>query len=101
MNPCQCRLLVVGAARELKVFCDRENWPTAFMEVEPLESSATRCSWQFSTSTPPLTFLRLLASRWPLLSILVDYDTGRIKGLVWLRGGAEDHHQVLYVGGGS
>lgn len=46
---------------------------------------------------------RLLApaARWPLLTLLVDYDTGRTKWLVWLRGGAEEHHQVVYRGGDS
>ena len=101
MNPCQCRLLVVGSAKDLRVFCDREEWPAAFTEVEPLELSSTRRSWQFTTPNPPLTFLRLLAARWPLLTFLVDYDTGRTKGLVCWRGGAQEHHQVLYVGGGS
>jgi hypothetical protein len=99
MNPCQCRLLVVGSAKDLKVFCDREEWPAAFTEVEPLELSPTRASWQFTTPNPPLTFLRLLAARWPLLTFLVDYDTGRMKGLVWLRGGAQEHHQVVYLRG--
>ena len=101
MNPCQCRLLVVGSAKDLKVFCDREEWPAAFTEVEPLELSSTRRSWQFTTPNPPLTFLRLLAARWPLLTFLVDYDTGRTKGLLWLRGGKQEHHQVVYIGGGS
>lgn len=101
MNPCQCRLLVVGSAKDLKVFCDREEWPAAFTEVEPLELSSTRRSWQFTTPNPPLTFLRLLAARWPLLTFLVDYDTGRAKGLVCWRGGAEEHHQVVYRGGGT
>jgi hypothetical protein len=45
--------------------------------------------------------LRLLAARWPLLKFLVDYDTGRMKGLLWLRGGAQEHQQVVYLGGGS
>ena len=101
MNPCQCRLLVVGKAKDLKVFVEREEWPAAFTEVEPLELAPTRASWQFATPNPPLTFLRLLAARWPLLTVLVDYDTGSTKGLVWLRGGAEEHHQILYIGGGS
>ena len=101
MNPCLCRLLVVGSAKDLKVFCDREDWPAAFTEVEPLELSSTRRSWQFTTPNPPLTFLRLLAARWSLLTFLVDYDTGRTKGLVWLRGGKQEHHQVVYRGGGS
>ena len=83
------------------MFCDREEWPAAFKEVEPLECSATRASWQFATPNPPLTFLRLLATRWPLLTFLVDYDTGLTKGLVWLRGGSHEHHQVVYHGGGS
>ena len=69
--------------------------------MEPLELSSTRASWQFATPNPPLTFLRLLAARWPLLTFLVDYDTGRTKAVVWLRGGAEKHHQVVYLGGGS
>ncbi len=101
MNPCQCRLLVVGSAKDLKVFCDREGWPAAFTEVEPLELSSTRASWQFSSPTPPLTFLRLLAARWSLLTFLVDYDTGRVKGLVCGRGGTQEHHQVVYRGGGA
>ena len=101
MNPCLCRLLVVGSAKDLKAFRDREDWPVAFTEVEPLECSATRASWQFTTPSPPLTFLRLLAARWPLLNVLVDYDTGRTKGLVWLRGGKQEHHQVVYRGGGQ
>ena len=101
MNPCQCRLLVVGSTKDLKAFCDREEWPAVFMEVEPLELSSTRRSWQFITPNPQLTFLRLLASRWPLLTFVVDYDTGRTKGLVCWRGGAEERRQVLYRGGGS
>ena len=101
MNPCQCRLLVVGSTKDLKAFFDREDWPAVFTEVEPLELSPTRASWQFTTLNPPLTFLRLLASSWPLLTFLVDYDTGRTKAVVWLRGGAEKHHQVVYLGGGS
>ena len=100
MNPCQCRLLVVGSAKDLKAFCQRERWPAAFTEVELLERSSSRASWQFTTPNPPLTFLRLLATRWPLLSFLVDYDTGRTKGLAWLRGGKMEHHQVVYRGGG-
>ena len=100
MNPCQCRLLVVGSAKDLKVFCEREEWPAAFTEVELLELSATRASWQFTTATPPLTFLRVLAARWSRLTFLVDYDTGRTKGLVCGRGGAQEHHQVVYRGGG-
>ena len=86
---------------ELKAFVDREQWPAAFMEVEPLELSSTRRSWQFCTPNPQLAFLRLLASRWPLLTFAADYDTGRTKGLVCWRGGAEQHHQVVYRGGGS
>ena len=101
MNACQSRLLVVGSAKDLKVFCDREEWPAAFTEVEPLECSATRASWQFITPNPPLTFLRLLAARWSLLTFLVDYDTGRTKGLVWLRGAKQEHHQIVYLGGGQ
>lgn len=101
MNLCQCRLLVVGSTKDLKAFCDQEEWPAAFTEVEPLELLGTRRSWQFTTLNPPLTFLRLLASRWPLLNVLVDYDTGRTKGLAWLRGGAYENHQVVYLGGGS
>ena len=101
MNPCQCRLLVVGSAKDLKAFGDQEDWPAAFTEVEPLELSSTRRSWQFTTPNPPLTFLRLLAARWSLVTFLVDYDTGRTKGLVWLRGGAYENHQVVYLGGGS
>ncbi len=101
MNPCQCRLLVVGSAKDLRVFCDQEEWPAEFAEIEPLELSSTRRSWQFSTPNPPLTFLRLLAAHWPLLTFLVDYDTGRLKGLLWFRGGKQEHHQVVYIGGGS
>lgn len=101
MNPCQCRLLVVGSPKNLKMFCEREDWPAAFTEVEPLELSSARRSWQFICPHPPLTFVRLLAARWFLLTFLVDYDTGRKKGLVWLRGGAENHHQVVYRGGGT
>jgi len=63
MNPCQCRLLIVGKAKDLKAFCDQEEWPAAFTEVEPLELSSTRASWQFAAPNPPLTFLRLLAAR--------------------------------------
>lgn len=101
MNPCQCRLLVVGSTKDLKAFGEREEWPAAFTEVEPLELSSTRRSWQFTTPNPPLTFLRLLAARWSLLTFLVNYDTGRTKGLAWLRGGAYENHQVVYLGGGS
>ena len=101
MSPCQCRLLVVGSTKDLKAFCDQEEWPAAFTEVEPLELLGTRRSWQFATAQPPLESLRLLAARWPLLKFLVDYDTGRTKGLVWLRGGAYENHQVVYLGGGS
>ena len=101
MNCCQCRLLVVGRTKDLTAFCDQEEWPAAFTEVEPLELLGTRRAWQFATAQPPLESLRLLASRWPLLMFLVDYDTGRTKGLVWLRGGAYENHQVVYLGGGS
>ncbi len=101
MSPCQCRLLVVGSTKDLKAFCDQGELPAAFTEVEPLELLGTRRSWQFTTPNPPLTFLRLLAARWPLLTFLVDYDTGRVKGLVWWRGGAQEHHQVAYRGGGT
>ena len=101
MNPCLCRLLVVGRTKDLKAFCDQEDWPEAFTEVELLERSSTRAAWQFTTATPPLTSLRLLAARWSLVTFLVDYDTGRSKGLVCWRGGAEEHHQVVYLGGGS
>jgi len=101
MNPCQCRLLVVGSAKDLKVFGEREDWPAAFTEVEPLELAATRQSWQFSSPNPPLAFVRLLAARWSLLTFLVDYDTGRVKGLACWRGGAQEHHQVVYRGGGA
>lgn len=100
MNPCHCRLLVVGSTQDLKVFVAREEWPAAFTEVEPLELSFTRRSWQFTTPNPPLTCLRLLAVRWPRLTLLVDYDTGRVKGLVCWRGGAQEHHRVVYTGGG-
>jgi hypothetical protein len=101
MGSCHCRLLVVASAKDLKAFCDQEDWPAVFTEVELLEISPTRRSWQFTTAEPPLESLRLLAARWSLLTFLVDYDTGRTKGLVWLRGGAEKHHQVVYLGGGS
>lgn len=101
MNPCQCRLLVVGSTKDLKAFCDQGELPAAFTEVEPLELLGTRRSWQFTTPNPPLTFLRLLAARWSLLTFLVDYDTGRTKALVWLRGGKQEQHQVVYLGGGS
>ena len=101
MNPCQCRLLVVGSAKDLRAFGDQEDWPATFTEVEPLELSSTRRSWQFTTPNPPLTFLRLLAARWSLLMFLVDYDTGQTKGLVLLRGDKHGHHQVVYLGGGS
>jgi len=101
MHPCQCRLLVVGRAKDLKAFCDREDWPSEFAELEPLELASTRRSWQFTAPNPPLDFLRSLASGWPLVTVLVDYDTGLVKGLVRLRGGAEEHHQVVYRGGGS
>lgn len=100
MNPCQCRLLVAGSAKDLKVFREQEELPAAFTEVELLEGSSTRAVWQFTTATPPLTFLRLLAARWSLLTFLVDYDTGRTKGLACWRGGAQEHHQVVYRGGG-
>ena len=100
MDSYQCRLLVVGSAKDLKAFCQREQWPAAFTEIELLDRSSSRASWQFTTSNPPLTFLRLLATRWPLLSFLVDHDTGRVKGLAWLRGGGTEHHQVVYRGGG-
>jgi hypothetical protein len=101
MNACQCRLLVVGSATDLNVFSEREEWPAAFTEIELLELSSTRRSWQFTTPNPPLTFLRLLAARWSRLTFLVDYDTGRTKGLVWLRGAKQEHHQIVYRGGGS
>lgn len=94
-------MLVVGSAKDLKALSDREDWPAAFTEVEPLELSSTRRSWQFTTPNPPLTFLRLLAARWSLLTFLVDYDTGRTKGLVRLRGAKQEHHQVVYRGGGQ
>ena len=99
MNPCQCRLLVIGPSKDLKAFCEREEWPPEFAEIEPLELSSRRRSWQFTHPKLPLVFLRLLAARWPLLTFLVDYDTGRVKGLVWLRGGGQRHHQVVYLGG--
>jgi hypothetical protein len=91
----------VGSAKDLKAFCDREEWPAVFTEIEPLELSSTRRSWQFTTPNPPLTFLRLLAARWSLITFLVDYDTGQMKGLVGLRGGKQEHHQVVYRGGGT
>ncbi len=108
MNPCQCRPLVVGSAKDLKAFCDREEWPAVFTKVELLELPSTRRSWQFAAPNPPLTFLRRLASRWPLLNLLVACDTGQVKGVdfisrisqaYWCHGGSPVRHQVLRLVG--
>lgn len=96
MNLCQCRLLIVGPTKDLKAFANQEEWPVGFTEIEPLELSPTRRSWQFTVPKPPLFYLRLLAARWPRLALVVDYDTGRIKGLAMLRQGGFQDHQVVY-----
>jgi len=94
---CQCRLLVIGPSKTLQSFDRREVWPTEFTEVEPLELAPTRRSWQFTTTTPPLPYLRTLATRWPLLTFLLDYDTGRVKGLASRQAGKLEHFRIVYL----
>ena len=96
MDSTQCRLLVVGQPKDLRQFVRLADWPEGFSEIEVLEITSTRRSWQFSTTAPPIPQLRLLAARWPQLTFLVDYDTGRVKGLAGLRGGTITDHPVAY-----
>ena len=96
MDSTQCRLLVVGKAGELGRFVRQEDWPPEFTEIEPLEITTTRRSWQFSCLVSPIPQLHLLAARWPQLTFLVNYDTGRVMGLAGLRGGTITDHQIVY-----
>ena len=94
---CQCRLLVIGPSKTLRSFDRKEVWPKEFTEVEPLELASKRRSWQFSAPKPPLPHLRTLAAHWPLLTFLLDYDTGRVKGLAGRQAGKLEHFRVVYL----
>jgi len=96
MHSTQCRLLVVGKAVDLGRFVRQEDWPPEFTEIDPLEVSRTRRSWQFSSVGSPIPQLHLLAARWPQLTFLVNYDTGRVMGLAGLRGGTITDYPVVY-----
>ena len=93
---CACHLLVIGPPIDLKAFCSTEEWPSPFTEVEPLEMSPTRRIWQFSAPEPPVPYLRTLSTRWPSLMLLLDYDTGRAKGLASFKHGKVKHHRIVY-----
>jgi len=93
---CQCRLLVIGPSKTLQSFDRKEVWPEEFTEVEPLEMSPTRRSWQFSAPKPPLPYLRTVSTRWPLLMFFLDYETERVKGLASLKAGKLRHRRVVY-----
>ena len=97
MDSYQCRLLVVGKAKDLDMCCCREDWPVTFTEVELLEKSPTRRSWQFTAPIPPLPYLRNLSARWPRLTFLLDHDTGRVKGLANGKAGKVRHHRFVYA----
>jgi hypothetical protein len=96
MNPCQCRLLVLGSRKDLRAWLRREPWPDSFQEVEPLELEATRRSFQFTTTDPPVPWLRRRSRTWPTLTFVLDYDTGTAKGLALLRGGHARHRRLVY-----
>ena len=96
---CACRLLAIGPPKDLKAFCRTEDWPSQFTEVEPLELSPKRRTWQFSTPEPPLPYLRTLSTRHPRLLFLLDYDTGRAKGLASFSNSKVKHHRIVYTQG--
>jgi len=93
---CQCRLLVIGPSKPLQSFDRKEVWPEEFTEVEPLELSPMRRSWQFSTPKPPLPYLRTLSTRWPLLMFFLDYETERVKGLASFKVGKVRQYRVTH-----
>ena len=93
---CTCRLLVIGPHQSLAAFDRKEEWPSEFTAVEPLELLPTRRSWQFETQKPPLAYLRALSTRWPFLMFFLDYETERTKGLASLRKGRMEHYRVVY-----
>ena len=97
MKPyCQQRLLVVGPTADLKPF----DWPDipGATDVELLEQSPTRRSWQFVTEAPGLQFLRVLSRQWPRLTFFLDYDCEdqRLKGLIRARSGRVRHCRFNY-----
>ena len=91
-----CHFLAVGPKANLDALVASENWPTGIECLELLESSPRRRLWQFETPRILADFLRRTSHRHPQLSLVLDYDTGRIRGLMRWRNGQKRCCQLRY-----
>jgi hypothetical protein len=96
---CHNRLTVVGPAPDVRKFVRQEDWPPKVIRyVILLEQSPRRHIWQCQSPGPPLAWCQTLSSRWPTLTLLLDYDdqARQHKGLVKARQGRVQHFHVAY-----
>ena len=91
----ECRLTVIGKSRHLKKFSEKEELPVEFREVEILEMSSCRICWQFVSTQLPIPFIRTFSQHWPL-TFLLDYDTGRVKGIARIKANKLRHCRFEY-----
>jgi hypothetical protein len=94
---CANRLTVVGTKREVRRFQD-SAWKKFLRarHTDPLEFSPGRFVCQFQTDAHDLKRLQNLSRRWPGLVLLLDYETGRTKGLAKARNGGLEHCEIGY-----
>jgi hypothetical protein len=94
-SKCECRLTVIGKSALIHRFNEKEEWPVEFEEVEILEMSSCRMSWQYVSTQLPIPFIRTFSQRWPL-TFLVDYDTGKVKGMASIKNNMLRHYRIRY-----
>jgi hypothetical protein len=91
------RLTVIGGVRPVHKF-QRSDWLPAVggRFYDPLELSPGRYACQFETTASPLFALQNLSRRNPGLVFLLDYETGRTRGLAMVKAGILEDHCVVY-----
>ena len=91
-----CHLLAVGKQLNLGGFTASTDWPEDFLGLEPLELSPTRRLWQFEVEKLPLVFLHAVSLKHSQVTLLLDFDDGRVKGLVLVKNGTVQRCQLRY-----
>ena len=92
------RLTVVGPVTALNGFDENVSLEAELgaRYLEPLERRTTRLVWQFESDTPPLEPMKRLSACHPRLTLLLDYDWERRKGLAKAKSGQLERHEVSY-----
>ena len=93
-EPCINRLTILGQPNLVA----RVQWEPQLEAryIELLEQSPKRMAWTFETQQAPLRALAELSRRWPKVTLLLDYDHERVKGMARARGGTVELHQIQY-----